>query len=98
MINPDELQHIGMVLGHNMNNWIQVVFPVSAVCFHFWTAIIGFLEQGLYGGILSFLFPLAAESYWAFENLCHNTPYVALFLLHLAGGLCWWKALPRRSN
>lgn len=77
-----------------MKNLIQVVFPVSAICFHFWTAIIGFSEQGLYGGILSFLLPLAAEFYWAFENAGHNLPYLAVLLLHILAGAWWWKSIP----
>lgn len=89
---------MAMVFRHNMNYLVRVLFPVSAVCFHFWTAIIGFLEQGLYGGILSFLLPGAAECYWAFENLGHNTPYAALFLLHIVGGIWWWKATPQNQS
>ena len=85
---------MNMVFRHNMKKLIQVVFPVSAVIFHFWTAIIGFSEQGLYGGILSFLLPLAAEFYWAFENAGHNLPYLTVLLLHLLGGAWWWKSIP----
>jgi hypothetical protein len=44
------------------------------------------------------LLPGAAECYWAFENLGHNTPYAALFLLHIVGGIWWWKAIPTKSG
>lgn len=97
MVDSVNIDEMALVFRHSMNNMIQVLFPVSAVCFHFWTAMIGFLEQGLYGGILSFLFPLVAECYWTLENIGHNSPYAALFFLHIVAGVWWWKVIPKKS-
>ncbi len=58
------------------------VFPITAIIYHLWTAIIGFSEGGFLGGLLTLFLPVLSEIYWFFKMLGENEAYTIVAIIH----------------
>ena len=59
------------------------IFVITSIITHIWTVIIGFIEGGFLGGIISLFLPGLAELYWMFKMFGENDTYAYIALVHL---------------
>ncbi|MBX5438977.1 MAG: hypothetical protein IRZ29_05485 [Thermoflavifilum sp.] len=69
--------------------FVYTVFPITAILFHIWTAIIAFSEGGFWGGVLTLIFPGIGELYWMFKTWGENDAYTILCIIHLIGAFLY---------
>ncbi len=61
----------------------KVIFPITAVITHLWTAYIGFTEGGFFGGVVTLALPVLSEFYWIYQMWNVNELYVWFALAHI---------------
>ena len=59
------------------------IFAITATITHIWTTIIAIIEAGIFGGILTLIFPVASEIYWIIKMVGVNNTFVWIALIHL---------------
>ena len=68
---------------------LKVIASVLAAVVHVWTVIIAFKISGFWAALLSFLFPIISQIYWAVkifgENMMYFYAVLATFSVALIG-------------
>lgn len=55
--------------------FIGNVLALLVAIAHIWTTVIGLQEGGIFGGILTFIFPILSEIYWVIKMFGVNAFY-----------------------
>lgn len=74
------------------------IFFFTASIVHIWTTIIGFTEEGILGGILTFILPVLSEIYWLISTWGDNELYTTLVIIHMVLALIFTVATPSKAN
>ena len=59
---------------------IILIAEITGLITHIWTVIIGFLEGGFWGGLITLFLPIGSEIYWMFKMFGVNNTYSYIVL------------------